>query len=147
MQGIGKAICTRLLSEGVFVIGMDQNPIEVDNVSDSIIFDISDAEATRKAADALLSRDADPDYLVHAAGIFMEGGGETLSLEAWDRPFAVNVTGPFNLIKAALPALRAAQRGAIVLIGSNAAHIPRLGMLGYAASKSGLCGNGARVGA
>ncbi|UYH51616.1 SDR family oxidoreductase [Candidatus Kirkpatrickella diaphorinae] len=141
-QGIGKAICTRLLSEGVYVIGMDQNPIEADTVSEGIIFDISDAEATRRAADALLSRNAAPDYLVHAAGIFMEGSGETLSLEAWDRLFAVNVTGPFNLIKAALPALRAAQRGAIVLIGSNAAHIPRLGMLGYAASKAALAAMG-----
>lgn len=141
-QGIGEAICARLLSEGVFVIGMDQNPIAVDLVSDSIIFDISDPEATRKAANALLSRYAVPRYIAHAAGIFMEGSGETLSLEAWDRLFAVNVTGPFNLIKAALPALRVAQRGAIVLIGSNAAHIPRLDMLGYAASKAALAAMG-----
>ncbi|GGK08492.1 hypothetical protein GCM10010123_43040 [Pilimelia anulata] len=77
------------------------------------------------------------DVLVHCAGVVDLGGiGET-DVAAWERALAVNLVGPAELTRLALPALRAAG-GHVVLINSGAGLSagPRWGA--YAASKFGL---------
>lgn len=141
-QGIGKAICTRLLQDNVFVIGIDRNPIPPETCTVAVLADISDPIATRQAAEKMRAHYPVPHYIVSAAGIMIEGDGETLSLHDWNHLFAVNVFGPFHLLKTAIPDLKTAQRGGIVLIGSNAAHVPRINLLGYGASKAALAALG-----
>jgi NAD(P)-dependent dehydrogenase (short-subunit alcohol dehydrogenase family) len=51
---------------------------------------------------------------------------------------AVNLTGPFNVVKAALPFLRRVERATIVTIASVSALIPMPGTAGYSASKAGV---------
>ena len=45
---------------------------------------------------------------------------EETPLEVWERMFATNIFGPVALTKALLPSMRAARRGRIVLISSQA---------------------------
>ena len=55
------------------------------------------------------------DVLVNNAGItasWKPKDLETLSLDEWDRVFAVNVRGLFQVTRAALPLLRKAERRA-----------------------------------
>jgi NAD(P)-dependent dehydrogenase (short-subunit alcohol dehydrogenase family) len=51
---------------------------------------------------------------------------------------AVNLTGPFNVVKAALPWLRAAAQATIVNIAQVSALMPMPGTASYSASKAGL---------
>src|SRR5205823_1115227 len=62
---------------------------------------------------------------------------EEIDPAEWARVLAVNLTGPFNTVKAALPHLLAA-RGTIVNVASSAAMRGQAYAAHYAASKAGL---------
>lgn len=78
------------------------------------------------------------DGLVNAAGILDITPFVDLDPASWDRMLAVNMTGPFNVTKAALPFLQAAARATIVNIASVSALMPMPGTAGYSASKAGV---------
>ena len=58
------------------------------------------------------------DVLVNNAGLLASGPFDQTSGEAWDRLVAVNVTGIFNCVQAAVPAMRGRAGAAIVNIAS-----------------------------
>ncbi|MCB2059040.1 MAG: SDR family NAD(P)-dependent oxidoreductase [Novosphingobium sp.] len=78
------------------------------------------------------------DGVVNAAGILDIVQFDDLEPESWDRMLAVNLTGPFNVVKAALPFLRREEMATIVNIASVSALMPMAGTAGYSASKAGL---------
>ncbi|TDR89180.1 SDR family NAD(P)-dependent oxidoreductase [Enterovirga rhinocerotis] len=61
------------------------------------------------------------DILVNNAGIVNRKTIETVSLEAWNRLLAVNLTGALLGIQAVVPAMRKAGGGSIINISSNSA--------------------------
>jgi NAD(P)-dependent dehydrogenase (short-subunit alcohol dehydrogenase family) len=79
------------------------------------------------------------DTLVNNAGI---GSGQLvteMSLEAWDRQLAINLTGPFLGTKHAIPAMRQHGRGgSIINISSVAGLEGAPGLAGYCATKGGV---------
>jgi NADP-dependent 3-hydroxy acid dehydrogenase YdfG len=77
------------------------------------------------------------DGLIHAAGIAEVVSVEDTSLVLWRETMTVNVTGPAELTRALLPALRAAQ-GRVVFVNAVAGlhAVPR--WAAYAASKAAL---------
>jgi NAD(P)-dependent dehydrogenase (short-subunit alcohol dehydrogenase family) len=78
--------------------------------------------------------------LFNNAGIYPPGTLESLSVEEWDRVFAVNARGPFLVTQAALPLLTAADEARVINIGTVMAHRGAPGNLHYAAAKSALIG-------
>lgn len=65
---------------------------------------------------------------------------DQLSLGEWEDVLATNLTGPFLACRAAIPALRAAGGGQIVMIGSVTGKRPLPGRTPYASAKLGLLG-------
>ncbi|MGI9473897.1 MAG: SDR family NAD(P)-dependent oxidoreductase [Rubripirellula sp.] len=61
-----------------------------------------------------------------------------LSEEMWDRMLAVNLKGPFFVVRAAADLLRADGGGSVVNVSSVAAHTGSGSSVGYCASKAGL---------
>src|SRR5690606_35254803 len=66
-------------------------------------------------------------------------------LEEWDRVIAVNLTGTFNVVRAAALAMSRDGKdgtagGVIVNVGSVAADHGQIGQVAYAASKAGVVG-------
>ena len=57
---------------------------------------------------------------------------------SWDRMIAVNLTGPYNVIRAVLKHLQAAPKATIVNIASTSALMPMPGTSGYSATKAGV---------
>jgi 3-oxoacyl-[acyl-carrier protein] reductase len=80
--------------------------------------------------DALVNNAGTTKFVVHAD---LDG----LSAEDFQRIYAINVIGPFQMCRAAAPALRAA-RGAVVNVSSLASRVATGSSIAYAASKSAL---------
>ena len=77
------------------------------------------------------------DVLANVAGIVQFGRIETVTEEEWDRVHAVDLRGPFFLIQAALPHIRACG-GNIVNVSSVAGNVAQPYATAYAAAKGGL---------
>ena len=77
------------------------------------------------------------EVLVHAAGIADVASVTDTPHDLWQRTMAVNVTGPAELTRALLPALRAA-RGRVVFINAVAGLHGVARWSAYAASKAAL---------
>ena len=81
------------------------------------------------------------DIIVNNAALALSTRFQDLSVDEWRRALEVNMTAPFLLIKAALPAMKQQQYGRIVNISSTAgSQLSTLGGEHYTASKTGLLG-------
>ena len=78
------------------------------------------------------------DGLVNNAGVATMARLADTSLAAWDETFAVNVRGPFLLLRGLLPRLQAAPGAAVVCVSSTLAEKAIPGMAAYNASKAAL---------
>jgi NAD(P)-dependent dehydrogenase (short-subunit alcohol dehydrogenase family) len=76
--------------------------------------DVTDRAAVRAA----FAEIKELDVLVNNAGLLATGPFDETSGEAWDRLLAVNVTGVYNCVQAAVPAMRGRAGAAIVNIAS-----------------------------
>lgn len=110
--------------------------------------DVADRAAVQRLF-AWVERQLGPlDILVNAAGINVpKRQMAELDPGDWDRMLAINVTGAFNCIHAALPGMRQRRSGLIVNISSIAGkRAMKLGGAGYCASKFALTALGTTVG-
>ena len=87
----------------------------------TLLADVSDfaqVEAVVKRAVELFGR---LDVLISNAGVLSPNGRiHSLATEDWERAFHVNVLGPVNGIRAAVPVMRAQRSGSIILTASVA---------------------------
>src|SRR5882757_8451628 len=120
-RGQGRSHAVRLAEEGADIIAVDiGSPIDLGQ--------------TVKEVEALDRR------IVANAGIVSFGTAEELTEQAWQNVIDVDLTGVWLTVKAAIPHLRAAGGGSIVIINSGAGlkGSPNTGH--YAAAKHGLVG-------
>ncbi|HXN73430.1 MAG TPA: SDR family NAD(P)-dependent oxidoreductase [Candidatus Acidoferrales bacterium] len=148
--GIGRACAVLFASEGaqVAVAGRRKEPLDgvVHEIRASggkalaVPCDIVD----RKAVDAAISSVAPHfgrlDVIVNNAGTVMVATAEETSDEDWSRVLATNLTGTFNVSRAAIPALRKSGGGSIVNIGSYLGIVGRRSRAAYCAAKAGVAG-------
>jgi len=81
------------------------------------------------------------DILVNNAAMARSTRFDDLTAEEWRETLEVNLTAPFLLTKAVLPAMKAQQYGRIVNISSSAGRmVSTLGGAHYTSSKTGLLG-------
>ncbi|MBI3229778.1 MAG: 2,3-dihydro-2,3-dihydroxybenzoate dehydrogenase [Burkholderiales bacterium] len=143
-QGIGAAVVAEMAAQGALLALLDQQDCsaqvaQLDAAGVRAINIVLDISASADVAQAIAQIEAELGpiaVLIHAAGILQMGSLLHMDEEAWDRLFAVNVKGCWLLCRACANAMAARQQGAIVSISSNAAHVPRLQMGAYAASKA-----------
>jgi 3alpha(or 20beta)-hydroxysteroid dehydrogenase len=102
--------------------------------------DVTRSEDWQRAVELAVQRFGHLDVLVNNAGIVNKGALEQYTFEQWQSIFAVNVTGAFLGIKAALPELKAAAPASIINVASIAGVRGTAGVHGYTASKFALRG-------
>lgn len=121
-SGIGLAVAAQLVAEGAAVVALDREPSPpADWDGGYVTADVTDDEAVRAGVAAAVSELGGLDLLVNNAGIGAQGRVEDNPDEEWHRVFDVNVVGLVRVTRAALPALRASGRAAIVNTASVAA--------------------------
>jgi 3-oxoacyl-[acyl-carrier protein] reductase len=138
--GIGSA-CARIASElGAKVCATDLRAPPLDGVRGSghraDALDVTDQAAVEAWLDGL----GDFDALIDCAAIcpFTDWDNQGWNQEA-ERLFQVNMIGPLNLVRAAIPRLKARGKGSIALVGSIAGRIGGVrASAHYAMSKGGI---------
>lgn len=142
-SGMGRAIAALFAAEGAAVALLDRNGEGAIAAAAQVgghgfACDVTDragvGEVVAQAAEALGGLDG----VVNAAGILDIKPFAELAPESFDRMVAVNLTGPYNMVHAALPHLQAAAKASIVNIASVSALMPMAGTAGYSSSKAGL---------
>ncbi|MBY6061964.1 SDR family NAD(P)-dependent oxidoreductase [Microbacterium esteraromaticum] len=145
-SGIGRATAARIAREGGRVIASDIAADKLDalkdELSDADITVIAGDLTTQPAIDAVVAAAGDRiDGLANVAGINddFSPAGET-SDATWDRVIAINLTAPFKLMRAVLPLMEQAGRGAILNVSSEAGLRGNASGNAYTASKHGIIG-------
>ncbi|MGO2747300.1 SDR family NAD(P)-dependent oxidoreductase [Microbacterium sp.] len=145
-SGIGKATASRIAREGGRVIASDIAADKLDafktELADADIVTVAGDLTKQDAVDAVIAAAGDRiDALANVAGINddFSPAGETLDA-VWDRVIAINLTAPFKLMRAVLPMMEAAGRGAILNVSSEAGLRGNASGNAYTASKHGIIG-------
>ncbi|HZX08168.1 SDR family NAD(P)-dependent oxidoreductase [Kribbella sp.] len=136
LSGIGLAAAELLSSRGATVIPAGlPGPATAPGV---VELDVTDAAACARLVDEVVRTYGKLDIVIAAAGIQRYGDVAETSAAEWNQVLDVNVTGAFNIIKPALPQLRAQGSGAIVLVSSVQAFVTQESVAAYTTSKGAL---------
>jgi 3-oxoacyl-[acyl-carrier protein] reductase len=150
-SGIGRAAAVALAKHG-FDVAINYSASEAGaretarlaeaHGAKTLIFgcDVSDDPAVKKMLAAVEAAFGRLDALVNNAGTTSNVGPkdfDAMTAEEWDRVFAVNVRGVFQVTRAAVPMLRAA-KGSVVNTASIVGLRPGPQPLPYAASKAAV---------
>lgn len=149
-QGIGRACALVLAREGAD-IGLFDLSNRVQDTALAIrklgsnaawfVGDVSDPEQVSRGVESIRQELGHIDCLVNNAGIVNNISPlDRMKQSAWEHELAVNLTGPFNMIRAVIGPMAEKGRGRIVNMASGAARGGLLNQAAYAASKSGLLG-------
>ncbi|APR03596.1 3-oxoacyl-ACP reductase FabG [Thauera chlorobenzoica] len=146
--GIGAAICRRLAADGCRVFihanrGAEKAralAAEIEAAggrASAVVFDVTDAAATRSALEAILA-EGPIQVLVNNAGIHDDAVFPGMRPEQWQRVIDVSLNGFFNVTQPlTLPMIRT-RWGRIVTVSSIAAITGNRGQANYAAAKGAL---------
>ena len=128
--GLGTAIAGELEAGGWAVAGCD--------IGD---FDVRDRDAVDGGVGRLIDGLGGCDAVVANAGVVDTiHRAERFPGDEWDKDIETNLTGPFNVIRAAFEALKESGDGRIVVIASASAETGLPGQVAYTAAKAGLVG-------
>jgi len=146
-RGIGAAIARRFVAEGAkAVVGdvLDDDGArllaELGGGARYVHLDVTRPSDWDAAVNEAASAFGGLSILVNNAGIVNFGRIDAYPHEEWARIIDVNLTGVFNGIKAAVPALAKAGSASIINISSIAGLRGYEGLSGYTASKFGVRG-------
>ncbi|XP_059449229.1 3-dehydrosphinganine reductase TSC10A-like [Corylus avellana] len=150
-SGIGLALAHRAASEGARVSILARSIDKLEAAKQEILLstgidvavfaaDVRDYDALSRAVE-----EAGPiDVLVVNQGVFVPQELERQGLDEVKFMLDVNLMGAFNMVKAALPAIKLQRRdrgpGSIALMSSQAGQVGIYGYTAYSASKFGLRG-------
>ncbi len=149
-SGIGLGVARRFAADGyqVALLDRDGEPAEKaaaelraqGATAQAYEVDVADWAAVRGAFDRLRADLGPVEVVVTSAGIESFDAAAGITQETWDRIIAINLTGTFSCIQAALPDMLAANWGRIVTISSSSAQQGAPYMAHYSASKGGVIG-------
>lgn len=151
-SGMGEAMVREFADRGGDVVVVDVDGDGAEAVADdveaaggsavAVECDVADRDDVEAAVDRAVEAFGTVDVLCNNAGVF-DGNVplDELPAERWHGVLGVNLTGPFQLTKAALPALLSGNdEGVVISTSSVAGKSGGGGGVAYTASKHGLVG-------
>ena len=98
-RGIGRAIVDAFLAEGADVVNVD---LRSSDGVETIVADLGEAATAREVIPRAANHLGRLDVLVNCAGVQPDGPALDVTVEDFDRTFAVNTRAPFLLMQAAV---------------------------------------------
>lgn len=147
-RGLGRAAVLRLHERGASVAVNVRDAKRAEELADllgdrglAVPGDIAAPGVPEEIVQRTLERFGRVDILVNNAAMARSTRFGDLTDDEWRQTLEVNLTAPFRLTKAVLPAMRAQGYGRIVNVSSSAGRmVSTLGGAHYTASKAGLLG-------
>jgi NAD(P)-dependent dehydrogenase (short-subunit alcohol dehydrogenase family) len=146
-RGIGRVVAQRLSAEGLHVGLVARNREQLEETAAGcdaptliVPADVTAAEAIDSIYGAIEQAWGAVEVLVVSAGAGYSARIERTTDADWQHMLDLNLTAPFRCVRRAVPAMRAAGWGRIVVIASTAAHIGEPYIAAYTASKHGVLG-------
>jgi len=151
-SGIGAGIAERLAREGALVALFDTNQRELLKKAraikkeglkvDAFVVDVTSDSQVQSAVEEVVDRHSRLDIMVNSAGVVGPSATKILDYSADDfrRVVDVNLTGSFLMTKHCIRPMVKQEYGRILLLASIGGKEGNPGMVGYAASKSGVMG-------
>lgn len=150
-RGIGAAIARRLAADELHaIVNYRANRAKAEQVVEDIRaaggsaeawgFDVRDREATTRAVEALLEREAPLEVLVNNAGVAADAPFPALEPDAWEDVTRTTLDGFYNVTRPMVMSMVRRRRGRIINISSVSGVIGNRGQVNYSAAKAGLIG-------
>ena len=147
-RGLGRAVAARLHERGASVavnVRDEKRATDVARaIGDEVLAvpgDIAAAGIPEAVVGKTIDRFGRVDILINNAALPLTTRFEQISAAEWRQAIEVNLTAPFLLTQAVLPAMKRQQYGRIVNISSTAGRmVSTLGGAHYTSSKTGLLG-------
>ena len=147
-SGIGRAVATAFVRAGAAVVGVARRADrlaewrrEVEDQGGHAAAcpaDLADLAGLAAVAARLSEPLGPPDILVNAAGVNLREPAEAVTPESWQATLDLNLSVPFFLARALVPAMRAKGWGRIINIASLQSERAFPKGIAYGASKGGV---------
>jgi 2-hydroxycyclohexanecarboxyl-CoA dehydrogenase len=149
-SGMGLAIGQRLAAQGHRIALLDLDGDAAERAAADVrrtgaqavaaAVDVADRGAVDDALERVRNELGPVEIMVTSAGLDEFSPFTDISAAMWDRMIAVNLTGTFHCLQAAVPDMLAGGWGRIVTISSSSAQSGAARMAHYVASKGGVIG-------
>ncbi|RBW58790.1 SDR family NAD(P)-dependent oxidoreductase [Ruegeria sp. A3M17] len=143
--GLGRRTALVLASAGACVVGVARRPealaeLQAEGGSSvaTVVADVADRSRVASLAEEVSASFGAPDIIVHAAGINTREVADDVTAEGWDKTLELNLSAPFFLSQALVPAMKARGWGRIVNFASLQTTRAFPGGIAYGASKAGV---------
>lgn len=147
-SGIGRAIAMAFVRAGAAVVGVARREALLDDWMDearaaggraaAVAADLSDIAGLAAIARQISAVLGAPDVLVNAAGLNPRKPAEFVAVEEWQRTLDLNLSAPFFLAQALVPAMREKGWGRVINIASLQSERAFPNGIAYGASKGGV---------
>jgi gluconate 5-dehydrogenase len=144
-SGLGQQAATILAKSGAKVVGVARRTEALASWADEmggnaavVAGDVADLESLPELVREIAAPFGAPDILVHAAGLNPRLPAEELAPDIWNATLAVNLSAPFFLSQAFVPAMKAKGWGRIINFASLQSFRAFPNGLPYGASKGGV---------
>ncbi len=144
-SGLGRRAAVVLAAAGAHVVGVARRAEALDSLTNEIgaqaaavVADVADRDAIPELAKAISAPFGSPDILIHAAGINTRQAADDVTPEGWDQTVALNISAPFFLSQALVPAMKAKGWGRIVNFASLQTTRAFPGGIAYGTTKAGI---------
>ena len=143
-QGIGRGIASVMAARAYHVVVWDLDPEAVAETARELggtgfAVDVADFRAVADAVAQVEELVGPVAVLVNNAGINRDRMLHRMSEDEWDQVVAVDMKGPFNVMRHVVPRMRERKSGRIINI-SSASWQGNVGQANYAAAKAGVIG-------
>ncbi|MBD3677334.1 MAG: SDR family oxidoreductase [Rhodobacteraceae bacterium] len=144
-SGLGRRAAIVLAQAGARVVGLARREAalaelkqELGEAFDYIACDVADRDGIPVLAENVVGKFGPPDILVHAAGINTREAADDVTHQGWDTTIGLNLSAPFFLSQAFVPAMKDKGWGRIVNFASLQSTRAFPGGIAYGASKGGI---------
>jgi NAD(P)-dependent dehydrogenase (short-subunit alcohol dehydrogenase family) len=143
--GLGQAVANTLVEAGVKVVGLARRGDQLAAWSAAspgetafVVADLADPGAVAGVAQAVAQPFGAPDILVNAAGINTRQHADEVTADGWNTTLNLNLTAPFFLAQALVPAMKQKRWGRIINFASLQSERAFPSGIAYGASKAGV---------